>query len=203
MNKMKYLLFLLILGIIATFNTACSETEPKDPIPFSSVADYKAVPQLIKGNYWVYILQELNAQGNTIKSYTDSIWVISDTVENGVHYSVVRSSLSGSFKTYQDSAGILRNDLKEVLFAPKRGLLGNESCYSLSVADTLTTTNFPVGKLAAAVVIYTRSSNCPIPLDIERKKYFYSNKIGLIGYEDYKDGKVFFESKLLRYKVKL
>lgn len=203
MSKMRYLLFLIAIGIVALINAACSEKEPTDPVATPKVADYKSVPQLKKGNYWIYILQELNPQGITIKSYTDSVWVVSDTIENGVHYSVVRSSLSGSVKTYLDSAGILRNDLKEVLFAPKPGVLGQESCYTLTVADTLTNLNLqPIGKLVAASVTYIKDANCPLPLDIQRKVYYYANNIGLIAYRDFKDGKVVFESNLLRYKVK-
>lgn len=202
MRLFKNLFFVTIVGLSAAFVIACSEEESTNQPAKPTVADFKAVPQLKKGNYWIYILQELNAQGATIKSYTDSVWVVSDTIENGVHYSVVRSSLSGSFKTYQDTAGILRNDLREVLFAPKTGSLGKESCYSLSVTDTLSNLTFPVGKLVAASVVYTKDDACPIPLDIERKVYYYVNKIGLVGYEDFKAGKVVFESKLLRYKVK-
>lgn len=201
---MRALLFTLITGIAFSFLLSCSDDTTSTTPAKQTVADFKTVPQLKKGNYWIYILQELNAQGNTIKSYTDSVWVVSDTIENGVHYSVVRSSLSGSFKTYQDTAGILRNDLKEVLFAPKTGLLGQESCYTLTVADTLTNLDLPIlGKLVSASVTYIKDANCPLPLDIQRKVYYYANNIGLIGYKDFKDGKVVFESNLLRYKVKL
>jgi len=202
MHSFKNLLFAFVAILSAVFVVACSEEESNNQPAKPTVADYKAVPQLKKGNYWVYILQELNAQGATIKSYTDSVWVVSDTIENGVHYSVVRSSLSGSLKTYQDTAGILRNDLREVLFAPKTGSLGKESCYSLSVSDTLSNLTFPVGKLVAASVEYTKDASCPIPLDIERKSYYYVNKIGLVGYKDFKAGKVVFKSELLRYNVK-
>jgi len=198
---MKKIYFLFIFACYCMLMVACKKDDNTTPFVATKVTDLKKVPQFKTGNYWIYILREFDSTGAEVKSYTDSVWVVSDTTEKGMHYSVLRSSLSGSRTNYLDSAGIILNDLKNTLYAPKAGLLSKDGCYTLTANESLESKQLPAATYNVAQVVY-QLGNCPIPLDISQRYFFYADNIGLVAYEDRKANKVLFDSRLLRYKVK-
>src|SRR6187397_1272969 len=84
----------ILIAALSVLGSSCKKDEMADPtgVP-GSTATIGDFSQLTVGNYWVYEIVDLDAQGNDVFTWSvvDSMVVTGDSIINGITYSCVSS----------------------------------------------------------------------------------------------------------------